>query len=315
MNSILEGIRILNERIEEYDKRIEGVQESTKKFFTEVEAESNRRQNVIVQAFDSLHDKVVSEMNARVETQNPISPASVSGRFTPPRMDSPRSTIQPTFGMQGNVNVNQMQMQLDNQAKLINDIHVRYNTLQQQFASFQNINSSLPARVSQFLDEVTNRLAIFQREQVMFNDQIKTMEFALNNNFAMALTQHVQSTENNFHETALHMESVKKRFAEHRRMLDNLIVAWRETVTTTDQLNGKFESLKDFLSVKVIPSIKRVHTALPTLMEGIPPPTRSTVSPNTTTPDITVMQNPTTDQRRKSDSAGGGGASDPIELA
>jgi hypothetical protein len=67
----------------------------------------------------------------------------------------------------------------------------------------------------------------------------------------------------------MHMESVKKRFAEHRKQLDNLITAWRETMTTTDQLNTKYEYLKDFLSKKVIPTVSQIQNSLPSLTAGV----------------------------------------------
>ena len=317
LSSVLEGIRVLNERVEEYDHRLEGVQESTQKFFTEAQAENNRRSTVICQAFDTLHDKVISEISTKLE--HPVSPASAP--YNSPHLESPRIPLPLTFPPNAGLNLNQltthigqMNAQLENQAKLINDLHVRINNHQQQFAAAQRINSDLPSRVSQFCDEVSSHLQSYQRDQVLLSERFKNLEFTVGG-ISQTLAKHTQNTDNNFRETAMHMDSVKKRFAEHRKQLDNLITAWRETMTTTDQLNGKFESLKDFLSTKVVPTIAKIHQSLPNLMEGVQPPNRSTASPRNNTssnPTTTTAQQPGSSDRRASVS--GGGARDPIEL-
>jgi len=322
LNAVLEGIRILNGRVEEYDKRIEGVQQSTDKFFTEVQAENNRRSTVICQAFDALHEKVVSELTTKIENQNTLNspPMAGSARFPTPRNDSPRMTMAPTLPnnpLPANV---QFASQLDTQAQLINDIHVRYNTLQQQFASFQNLNATLPGQVGQFCDDVTQRMLGYQREQALLREQLKAFEFNLNT-LVMTLTKHTQNTDNNFRETAMHMDSVKKRFAEHRKQLDNLIRAWHESTATTDQLNGKFESLKEFLSNKVVPTITKIHKSLPNLMDGVPAPNRSTAaSPSNAVPqsqrrNSQVSSTSQSGGQRASVNGAGYGAGNPIELS
>jgi hypothetical protein len=267
LDSVLEGIRILNGRIEEYDKRIEGVQQSTNQFLSEVQAENNRRQTIICQALDSLHDKVTSEVSTKIDTIHTRSPTSVSGRYSP-NIESPRTTFQPFFPTNSTHNAIQLPPQFENQAKIIDGLVVRFNTLQEQFLNFQNLNANLPARVSQFCDEITQHLRTYQAEQGLIKEKLKTLDVNYTT-LGLTLNKHTQNTDSNFRETAMHMESVKKRFAEHRKQLDNLITAWRETMTTTDQLNTKYEYLKDFLSKKVIPTVSQIQDSLPSLTAGV----------------------------------------------
>src|SRR5947207_6680157 len=81
----MDGIRILNERIEEYDKRFDAIQQSTQKFFVEVQAETSRRDTVICQALDNMHEKIISEVAAKFD--HPNSPNT----FASPKIMSPRT--------------------------------------------------------------------------------------------------------------------------------------------------------------------------------------------------------------------------------
>jgi hypothetical protein len=310
VTSVLEGIRILNDRVEEYDKRFDAVQESMQIFYSEVQAENNKRNNVVIQALDTMYEKIAGEVTAK--TDSPISPAI-------PQFGSPRLDTRPQFANNGSgspVNSNQfnaINLQLENQAKMIRNIHGQLSTLQNSIAAVQHqAANNIPPLVQSFCDDVSSHMAGYQRDQALAVERIRGLGNTITTmNGSMA--KHVANSDNNFRETAMHMDSVKKRFAEHRKQLDNLITAWRETMLTTDELTVKFESLKEFLSVKVVPTIGKWSKVVPGLIEGNlgnvdvnQSSIGSTTNPTTTTGDK--------GGRNVSTQDGDGGANNPIEL-
>jgi predicted nucleic acid-binding Zn-ribbon protein len=208
-------------------------------------------------------------------------------------------------------------LQLENQAKMIRNIHTQLSTLQNAIAAVQHqAANNIPPRVQTFCDEVSNHMAAYQREQGLAAERIRGLGNTLTT-ITGNVQKHVANSDNNFRETAMHMDSVKKRFAEHRKQLDNLITAWRETMLTTDELTVKFESLKEFLSVKVVPTIGKWSKVVPGLIEGNigdaggapivqQSSIGSTANPTTMTRD--------TGSRNVSTRDGDGGANNPIEL-
>jgi cell division septation protein DedD len=254
--AVLEGIRILNARVEEYDKRIDALQEATDKFFSQVQAETTQRDTVISQALDALHEKFLTEVSAKLE--NPNSPNA----FASPQVMSPRLPFLPTPSPANSGVLSQINAQLDNQAKLINDLHARVRTVHAEVLATQSANTGLQTRVAQFCDEVSTRLSVYQRDQATVGTKVQAAELATRTIHA-PLARHVANTENNFKETAVFMDTVKRRFGEHRKQLDNLITASTETMASTDQLTGKFESLKEFISNRIVPTIAKMQQSLP----------------------------------------------------
>jgi hypothetical protein len=320
VNSVLEGIRILNEHIEDYDKRIDGVQGSTERFFAEVQAENNRRNTIICQAFDSMHERIATEISTKLEA--PMSP--VSAPFTSPNANvgSPHMGFPVAFPNRASPNpgtptITTVVTQVEAHAKLISDVHLQVSQLQADLLSFNHhANVTLPNRVQQYCNDVSGRLHVYQRDQHALSDQANRMEATLGIT-TVGLQRHVTNTDNNFKETAMHMDSVKKRFAEHRRHLDNLITAWQETLATIDQLNGKYDSLKEFLSVKIVPTFTKLHKALPEILEANNPSNGTTSMNKTaqvenTRPQISAPL--PAEHRPTGEGDGGGGANDPIEL-
>jgi ABC-type transporter Mla subunit MlaD len=319
VSSTLEGIRILNERVEEYDKRIEGVQGSTEQFFAEVQAENNRRNTIICQAFDSMQERISAEISTKLEA--PLSP--VSAPFTSPNANvgSPHigfpvalpNSASPNPGTSA---ITTVITQVEAQGKLISDIHLQLGQLQTDLVSFNHhANVTLPNRVQQYCNDVSSRLHTYQRDQLSLSDQANRTEANLGNT-TLGLQRHTTNTENNFKETAMHMDAVKKRFAEHRRHLDNLITAWQETLTTIDQLNGKYDSLKEFLSAKIVPTFTKIHKALPEILEANNPSNGTAINKTAEVENPkTQASAPQPDERRPpQEGDGGGGANDPIEL-
>jgi chromosome segregation ATPase len=320
VNTLLEGVRILNEHIEEYDKRLDGVQTSTQTFFAEIQAELNRRNTVLSQMLDTMHDRITSQISAKADTH-------VSAPSNSPRAELSRTGITPTFQNSiSNVSPGTSAIitsQMESQAKSINDLRTRLGQLHTQvMAHNHTINSvvSLPGHVQQFCDEISNRLLTIQREAVGLAEKVKTAELSVNN-IGTGLQKQMKTTDSNFRETAVHMNTVKSRFGEHRRQLDNLIVAWRDAVMNIDQLNGKYEALKDFLSVQLVPTISKIHKAFPGLFENSGSDPKTIRSQQTGDGTATQRQNqvaaPTTQSEGQRPSGGGedgGGASNPIEV-
>jgi hypothetical protein len=320
VNSVLEGIRILNERVEEYDKRIDGVQGSTEQFFTEVQAENSRRNTIICQAFDSMHERIAAEISTKLEV--PMSP--VSAQFTSPNANvgSPHMGFPVAFPNSASPNpgtpaIATVVTQVEAQAKLISDVHLQVSQLQADLVSFNHhANVTLPNRVQQYCNDVSGRLHVYQRDQHALSDQVNRIEATLSVT-TVGLQRHVTNTDNNFKETAMHMDSVKKRFAEHRRHLDNLITAWQETLATIDQLNSKYDSLKEFLSAKIVPTFTKLHKALPEILEANNPSNGMMAMNKAAEVENTRTQasGPRPDEHRPpQEGDGGGGVNDPIEL-
>jgi chromosome segregation ATPase len=315
--SVLEGIRILNERVEEYDKRIDGVQESTQKFFAEVQAENGRRNNVVIQTLDSMYDKIASEPPPKLDS--PMSPTV--GQFGSPHLGQVQGF--PQNNTAGPINPNQLHqinMQLEKHTKFSLDLNARVHNLQQAFTTFQQQllnNPIIPLQVQNFCDDVSSHLNRYQLAQNDILERLRLIDLS-SSTVSIRIQNHINNSDNNFRETAMHMDSVKKRFAEHRKQLDNLITACRETITTTDSLNVKYESLRKFMGSSVVPALEKLQKGLPGLAEG-----------NTGDTDgiLAVIQNDAgpvairqiankspVDRRAMQDAGGDGGANNPIEL-
>lgn len=126
-----------------------------------------------------------------------------------------------------------------------------------------------------------------------------------------ALQKHVANSDNNFKETAMHMDSVKKRFAEHRKQLEMLITAVKDIAPKTDQLIEKYDQVKEYLSVRILQRILAIENAFPEVFE-IANQFRAMGSRNeNAAPPAAPAQ--ITDGRRGSQE-GGGKADNPIEL-
>lgn len=323
VNALLEGVRILNEHIEEYDKRLDGVQTSTQTFFVEIQAELERRNTVLSRTLDTMYDKMVSEFSPKVD-------ATVTTSHTSLLPAPPRTGISPTTHTSvSSLNPGTTAIitsQMENQAKAISELRARLTQLHTQVMTHNhNISSvvSLPSLVQKFCDDVSNRLLVHQRETNAVTEKMKTFELTVNN-IGNGLQKQIKTSDSNFRETAMHMESVKTRFSEHRRQLDNLILAWRDAVANIEQLNGKYEALKEFLSVQLVPTIAKIHKAFPALFENSGNDPKAIRSQRTEGGAATQKQNqvtaPTTQSegQRPSSSGGGGsgdgGASNPIEI-
>jgi hypothetical protein len=324
VNSVIEGVRILNEHIEESDKRLDGVQASTEKFFNEVQVENGKRNTIICQALDTMHDKIASEISAKLDGS--VSPGSGSYDNSP-RMGFP--AVFPSNNNSSNplshmnplaiTNVNQ---QLDIQAKLVNDLQIRVNQQQAQIHNYQHhANNILPSRVQQFCDDVSSRLHVYQRDQSALLEQIRQIEAALSNAHT-TLQKHVANSDNNFKETAIHMDSVKKRFAEHRKQLETLITAVKDISPKTDLLITKYNEVKEYLSIRILQRIVKIENAFPEVFSGgnsnnnqmmvSETGTRNgSVERGSVAPVITASASPV-EERMSQD--GGGGVDDPIEL-
>ena len=270
INTTLEGVRILNEHIEEYDKRLENLQTATDKFFTEVQEENKRRITVIVESFDNMNNKI-TEVSAKLEhiTSSSSGSALAPLNLASTRPTSPKSPFPPTFASFNQNALSSINHQLEAQAKLHNE---RLNSLANQVLNHQHLITrviNLPQQVQQYCDDVSSRLAAYQLDHGQLLQRIEQHDANLKN-LHEAFATHLRNSDNNFKETAIHMQSVKLRFSEHRKQLDNLITAWRETMSITDNLSGKYESLKDFLGTRVFPTIARIQKSLPESVEGTP---------------------------------------------
>ena len=270
VNSTLEGIRILNEHIQEYDNRLDGLQTSTQKFFAEVQAENGKQHGVICQALDQLHDKLTADIAAKIDI--PASPASAN--FVSPHLDSPRmGGFHPTSPKPPNVStssITSINQQLDGHSKSIQELTVRIATLHQRGLDQQRQIQTvllIPSSVQRFCDDVSSRMLLSQNEHTALTERVNAIDLTMNS-ISATLATHISNVNNNFGETATHMDSVKKRFGEHRSQLENLITAWREMLTAMDQLEGKYDSLKTFLQDRVIPTIVKLQNSFPDLLEG-----------------------------------------------
>src|SRR5271163_616817 len=323
LDSVVEGIRILNERVDEYDKRLEGVQSATERFFREVEAENNRRNVIFVQALDTMHDKITAEIASKSDG---VANSPVVG-FPSPRIDSPRpsfsnlvSPLTPNSMNGGPTQINIMAHNMEQQNKTIIDLNSRIHQfglvvtgLREQLTPDRMRSLlSLQPNVQDFCDQVSAHMQTLQDSSRRAETDFKTLNFRLEN-VGSQLQKHFQSTDNNFRETALHMESVKKRFGEHRRQLDTLIMAWQETTMKLPELDNKYESLKEFLGNKIIPTIATINKAFPELFEK----TGTNRSPSTGVSGIQPppqIQAASGSMEQTTSQGIGEGTSNPIEL-
>ena len=252
LDSVVEGIRVLNEHIEEYDKRLEGLQTSTQQIIGEVQAENNRRNKVICQALDSMHDKITTEVNSKLDTV----PPSPSSALTSPHLDSPRPGFPPSFP-NNNTSTNAINTQINDLKNHVTQLTTAFQTVQASHFGLQNqvgATLNVPAQMQSFINDVHARLQLQLGQEQINADAIRTLQAKFNNIWE-SYQKHVQNSDNNFKETAIHMDSVKKRFAEHRRTLDDLITAWKDSTSKLLELQQKFEALKDFTSTKLVPTI------------------------------------------------------------
>ena len=303
LDSVVEGIRVLNEHIEEYDKRLEGVQTSTQQIIAEVQAENNRKNDVICQALDTMHDKISNEVNAKLDT---VALSSASA-LASPRLDSPRPILSPLFPT--NSSNNAINSKIIEVKKAVNEIHGRLQPLTANYYALQAQMAgvlAVPAQMQNFVNDISARFQRQNNEQQRFADALRNAEANLWENHQ----KHVKNSDNNFRETAIHMDSVKKRFAEHRRTLDDLITAWKDSTNKLDQLQMKFEALKDFTSTKLVPTIANLsRRSSPT-----------TIDPNQLRPAITAGHpqtngTPPREGGGQTDGPGGPGvANNPIEV-
>ena len=260
---LLEGIRILNERVEEYDRRLEGVQTSMDKLVSEVQAENSKRHGVLGQAFERLQDKLTSEI-AAAKAALPASPASAfNSPLSMPNTNSNMLNTSPAV-------LAMLNQQVDQLGKLINDIQARLSVCQTQIAGLNAQNAPIvriPSQVQRFCDDVSRSMLEYQTKEKRLSDQLGKMEFTVST-ISQALQKHIKNSDNNFKETAIHMDSVKKRFAEHRKQLEHLIMALKELERVEDQVTGKYESLREFLSTKIVPVLGTIQKAFPELFES-----------------------------------------------
>ena len=324
LDSVLEGIRILNERVDEYDKRLEGVQSATERFFREVEAENNRRNVIFCQALDTMHERITSEIAS--SKPDGLANSPVAG-FPSPRIDSPRpafsnmaSPITPSSMNGGPTPINIMAHNMEQQNKAIADLGQRIHQFGNLVNGLRELNPervrlllALQPNVQDFCDQVSAHMQTLQDSSRRAETDLKTVNFRLEN-VGSQLQKHFQSTDNNFRETALHMESVKKRFGEHRRQLDTLITAWQETTTQLDELDSKYESLKEFLGNKVIPTIATINKAFPELFEKNGGTNRSPSTGASVTQAPLQIQAATAAMQQTTAQGRGEGTANPIEL-
>jgi chromosome segregation ATPase len=326
VNTALEGIRILNEHIQEYDKRVDGLQTSTQTFFAEVQAENRKQHDVICRALDELHDKLAADIAAK--TAIPKSPVPVN--FPSQNLDSPQmGGFSPTIPNLPSIGANPMApivQRLDGHSKSIQELNAHIATLHQRGVDQQRQIQTvmqIPSSVQRFCDDVSARLHTSQNEHTSLTERVNAIDLAMNS-IKVTLTTHITNVNNNFGETATHMDSVKKRFGEHRNQLENLITGWRETLSAMDQLEGKYDALKKFLQNKIIPTIVKVQMSSPDLLKAGNSANDSLNQNNNGTSDdatqnrlLTTMAAATatgSGERRLPPAEGGGGAFNPIEL-
>ena len=251
LESVVEGIRVLNEHIEEYDKRLEGVQTSTQEIIDQVQAENHQQTKVICQALDIMHEKITNEVNSKLD----IVPPSPASALTSPHVDSPRATFPAAFP--NNNSSNAVTAQLNELKQSVTLLHGSIQTVAGSHTNLQNQLAAalaVPNQVQIFMNDVQARFQIDHAHEKLQSEALRATQSRLQTLWEN-YQKHVQNSDNNFKETAIHMDSVKKRFAEHRRTLDDLITAWKDSTTKLEALEGKFEALKDFTSKKLVPTI------------------------------------------------------------
>jgi hypothetical protein len=118
------------------------------------------------------------------------------------------------------------------------------------------------------------------------------------------------------------MDSVKKRFAEHRKQLETLITAVKDISPKTDLLITKYNEVKEYLSIRILQRIVKIENAFPEVFSGANSNNNQMMVSETGTrngsvergsvaPVITASASPV-EERMSQD--GGGGVDDPIEL-
>lgn len=268
ISGVVDGIRVLNERVEEYEQRLDGVQSSTQRFFVETTLENEKRNTVLADLFDDMYNKIKTDISAKLE----------SGAFPSPQAKTVRPAVPPNLPNNNPVAVAQptasalpLAVIVNNQVKIVHDLHAQLQGLQTQFFQYRQLVTQnfeqIVAQFNQIYEELNGRIAILDQSRAELREKIQNLDYTVTR-ISVRLQTHAASTENNFKDTAIHMDSVKKRFAEHRAILDSMITSWRNLACTTDELEGKYESLKEFLSSKVMPTFSKMRKMLPELSEG-----------------------------------------------
>ena len=109
----------------------------------------------------------------------------------------------------------------------------------------------------------------------------------------------------------MHMDSVKKRFAEHRKQLETLITAVKAIAPKTEQLIVKYDQVKEYLSVRILQRILAIENAFPEVFGTANQSTAIESRNGSAAPPTLPAQ--ITDSRKELQEEGGE-ADDPIEL-
>ena len=256
VESVLEGIRVLNEHIEEYDIRLDGLQSGTQKFLAEIKAQDERRNIILNEAFEILHTKIMTDVNTRMVSP-PKTPSSVS--FPPPYPSLQQQQLPPT---------RTTQQILDGHAKLIQENLASLNIVTGRVRELENqVNPNLVPKP--YIDAMNARLANVQMEIVGLRSEQNNLGASFRQ-LHQSQVQLNQNTENNFRETAIHMDTVKRRFGEHRQQLDTLIKAYESSQDQMDNLIGQHTQLREMFQNRVVPMLTRIVKQFPEILEDDP---------------------------------------------
>jgi ABC-type transporter Mla subunit MlaD len=223
--------------------------------------------------FDQMYDRITSEITSKMEA--PLTPGSVTN------INSPRNNTQNGFqghannpgaqGIPSNFLVNNPHFQkiaslVDSHAKIINDTTRRVHGLQQTVNLAQQSITHLPQQIQMYGEDVNRRLADFQSKHQQLHADF-TQVIPRITHLEGTLAQILQASDRRFTDVAVHMDTVKQRFAEHRKQLENLIRAWKETVSTMGELRGTNESFEVFLQKEILPILGVVRKKYPELVK------------------------------------------------
>jgi len=256
VEAVLEGIRVLNEHIEEYDVRLDGLQSGTQRFLAEVKAEDERRNVILNDAFEILHNKIMTDVNTKiVSSPKP----TVSASFPSPH---------PSLQQQLLPSTRTTQQILDIHAKSIQDTVASLNAANGRIRELENqVNPNLVPKP--FIDAMNARLTQAQLEIIGLRNDHNGLG-NLFRQFRQSQGHLNQNTENNFRETAMHMDSVKRRFGEHRQQLDTLIKAYESSQDQMDNLIGQHTQLREMFQNRVVPMLTRIVKQFPEILEDDP---------------------------------------------
>jgi len=257
LDSVLEGIRVLNEHIKEYDVRLDGLQSGTQKFLAEVKAEDERRNAILNDAFEILHNKIMTDVNTKI-VSSPKAPPSTSFPSPYPSLQQ-QQQLPPT---------RPPQQILDIHAKSIQDAVASLNTVTGRIRDLESqVNPNLVPKP--YIDAMNARLAQAQMEIIGLRNDHNSLG-TLFGQFRQSQALLNQNTENNFRETAMHMDSVKRRFGEHRQQLDTLITAYESSQDQMDNLIGQHTQLREMFQNRVVPMLTRIVKQFPEILEDNP---------------------------------------------